>query len=1268
MKVSIFTGLVESIFDFHTFSLMLRKEIGPSLSVIQSAGPVSASKKGGKAGIFLSLLLLAMLFLPALSFNQTVNNTLDANVSSSQELVQNNASNDFNTSEGYENNTGTETEQKLCISADKEVYELGEQITLKSNEREGLIQIVKPDKSTEEFVIRDFSLAYSTDEPGFYQVFFYTRKAIAETSFIVKERENESWLIIKREGPFAYNIAFKDKYNRDIGTVITTNSSPDTFDAMLDDKDVNIMIKNIRKGEQASVIIGDYNERVNGLRIVTPVILVENLNNFGYANITMRKSSYVSQLFRCPDFDSENFKCNGDWQEISTDSLSFGQNRSHIWFSTATFSAWAGGGATDTAGLVVSDINDTGTVPASTAAAPFYVKIQASYHKHDNVFMCAGDSIKPKLSLSMVDNDSRQDMKFYGVYATDLDNDTVTEIMVVGENTSNNEAYLSIWNFTPTNSPPGDYLQKESYARWRYGSNSTAAQMVWAGDIDGDGRMEIVVVGNYSTAGRSKAFVRVFNYTTGSNKLGSGTLTVEYKANWSYGGSGVTNFAHPWDVKVTRISSTALPSIALTGDCGCDLSTDDPTCSQKGFVLLYNISSSGSILNLVSNVTFVYNTKSIGIRWNETHARAIDTDNNSHFFVGGFHENQPSAYNGYITRFAFISNNGPSALHRDLNVSFYGVSGCTGPTELYDIDFYENFTSPTPGYNGQVVAVGQIGYQDAFIVVYNFFPISGNPVLENSTSWSSSDPNGFEAMAKSVYVSEMNAKYSPQFDHSYDELSWHSPLFHREISVGGYDEGAHAQQWGPWYQSSVKTFNISKLGSSGTGGPFRASTPTKEQEYLWYMWPFDPTDPVVEVQSFVEQIYSDNIDNRSAEKSKVTEIVSVGWEQLMDDMGMPLGPTHGLVNVFRYDGFVCNISFNDTATGGPSQGVLKQFVDWYPMWFNGSAQMDTVNKEPFCAGGPFYGNYTFFKEFNQPGTYAYNVSCSNGTSQLLSVTDTITVRNPPTPAPLVSNVKVVDWGQSDDGDIDITAHEYNHRITCNFTVDPQGYSLKKAKANFTISYKSSKIADDDNLHYSNDSCTWNISNGDGTYDFACLFRIQYYAKAGTWKCNVSIANQYNKINNTEGDTVTIPSITAVQINESALSFPTTAAGSNTSSPEYIHIINIGNTKIDVKINGTHLKNLTGGTFIIGVQNITYNKSYYGGVTKKGSTTADPSNSPRQLTRAEYTWSSLNLYFRNASTMNKFFEANATIAFKMVVPYGQSPRRYAGTLEIKGLAG
>jgi hypothetical protein len=108
-------------------------------------------------------------------------------------------------------------------------------------------------------------------------------------------------------------------------------------------------------------------------------------------------------------------------------------------------------------------------------------------------------------------------------------------------------------------------------------------------------------------------------------------------------------------------------------------------------------------------------------------------------------------------------------------------------------------------------------------------------------------------------------------------------------------------------------------------------------------------------------------------------------------------------------------------------------------------------------------------------------------------------------------------------------------------------------------------ADDNNNHYTNESCYIDTSFGDlYQAQSVCTMEIAYYANNNTWNCNVT-AYDYGNLSTGVNDTVVIPALLALDI-PSSINYGIVDA-LNVSSEREINVTNFGNVPINLNLDG-----------------------------------------------------------------------------------------------------
>ena len=191
---------------------------------------------------------------------------------------------------------------------------------------------------------------------------------------------------------------------------------------------------------------------------------------------------------------------------------------------------------------------------------------------------------------------------------------------------------------------------------------------------------------------------------------------------------------------------------------------------------------------------------------------------------------------------------------------------------------------------------------------------------------------------------------------------------------------------------------------------------------------------------------------------------------------------------------------------------------------------------------------------------------------------TIVASNSP---PNITSIFVDDGTFVPSGEIDLSPGGIKV-VICNGTADdPDGFSdLSIVSAVFYASGNGTlpTYPADNNTLYKNSSCT--LSGGYSTTkkNFNCSFSLFYYAQNGTWTCNVTVndtksenfsAAAFSKVNN----------LLAFNISSLEINYGNIAPGGASASSSVYYITNLGNTKIDISLNGTNMSCTSSGLII-----------------------------------------------------------------------------------------
>jgi hypothetical protein len=140
-------------------------------------------------------------------------------------------------------------------------------------------------------------------------------------------------------------------------------------------------------------------------------------------------------------------------------------------------------------------------------------------------------------------------------------------------------------------------------------------------------------------------------------------------------------------------------------------------------------------------------------------------------------------------------------------------------------------------------------------------------------------------------------------------------------------------------------------------------------------------------------------------------------------------------------------------------------------------------------------------------------------------------------------------------------------VTCNATVrDWNGYSdIVLVNATLWDALNSTiNSSNNNNSHYTNTNCS-NYGNGvNFTVNYICNFSVYYYANNGTWNCNVTAYDTYNK-SGTLGNNTLLYSLYALNVTD-GIDYGSVAV-EDTSSEMTANVTNFGNMPINLTLEG-----------------------------------------------------------------------------------------------------
>ncbi len=163
------------------------------------------------------------------------------------------------------------------------------------------------------------------------------------------------------------------------------------------------------------------------------------------------------------------------------------------------------------------------------------------------------------------------------------------------------------------------------------------------------------------------------------------------------------------------------------------------------------------------------------------------------------------------------------------------------------------------------------------------------------------------------------------------------------------------------------------------------------------------------------------------------------------------------------------------------------------------------------------------------------------------------------------------------------------RIVCNGTVRDWNGASTITNVSAAFYYNATDNAtslDDNNTHYTNDTCTLGPLSDPYIRNVSCSFPVMYYANAGTWRCNISAHDPYTNFNasvlNFSISNFNITNIDGLMaLNVTPLIDYGNLSVGDTSLPQQANVTNLGNQNINISVRGfTNLSYLSNGAGMI----------------------------------------------------------------------------------------
>ncbi|MBN2142516.1 Ig-like domain repeat protein [Candidatus Woesearchaeota archaeon] len=278
------------------------------------------------------------------------------------------------------------------------------------------------------------------------------------------------------------------------------------------------------------------------------------------------------------------------------------------------------------------------------------------------------------------------------------------------------------------------------------------------------------------------------------------------------------------------------------------------------------------------------------------------------------------------------------------------------------------------------------------------------------------------------------------------------------------------------------------------------------------------------------------------------------------------------------DNVVFYANYSNTTTGNPITGSA-----WCNITFEDTGSLGMT----YNAGT---GLYEYPRVFSSDGFKQYNVTCdasaqryevltlydsaiiapdfygprNNSNQYYVRVTVNITQAIP----------EILNISCNDNDDITLNPGS-SQKVWCSVLVRDWGGGNTIQAVNATLYYalNASWDPDDNNVHYTNDTCTWNNTDGyNATWD--CAFDVWYYANNGTWIINATAQDDF-PYNVSSTAYASILPMYALNVTD-VIDFGDMYVGEISSSLVQANVTNFGNMDINVSVYGFGGEDESGG--------------------------------------------------------------------------------------------
>jgi hypothetical protein len=233
-----------------------------------------------------------------------------------------------------------------------------------------------------------------------------------------------------------------------------------------------------------------------------------------------------------------------------------------------------------------------------------------------------------------------------------------------------------------------------------------------------------------------------------------------------------------------------------------------------------------------------------------------------------------------------------------------------------------------------------------------------------------------------------------------------------------------------------------------------------------------------------------------------------------------------------------------------------------------------------------------------------------------------------------------------ENEIDLNAGEIREVLCKAVIMEYDGEdSIANATAKFFHDTSTYESENDNNTHYSNESCYINKSYGTGTeLEVLCSFKMQYYSNSGEWNCTIQATDNFS-ISNYESNTTNVNEMLAIYVN-STIDFGKPNAGEITDEKE-IEVINYGNTKINLSLSGYGVEEGDGFAMVCEIGEIpAYEKKYNLSNSNPGEITLEEVEEKYKNLSSQVVVNNLGLNFRQNEEEN---EATNVTYWRIKIP-------------------